>query len=86
LIDPIETTALSNGASLHVVKILDQYYVLGAAGGAVSVVCPMPREGVEAHMRALRARPPLSLRSILRALRGKTPKPPSAGGNRTKVR
>lgn len=75
LIDPIETTALSSTSSLHVVKILDRYFVLGSSSGGVHVVCPIEREGVEAHLKALRSRPWVSLRSIVRVR-----------GNRTKVR
>jgi len=75
LIDPIETTALSSTSSLHVVKILDRYYVLGSSSGSVNVVCPVESEGVEAHLKALRDRPSISLRSILHV-----------EGNRTEVR
>jgi Flagellar biosynthesis protein, FliO len=86
LVDPIETTALSSVSALHVVKILDRYYVLGSSSGSVCIVCPLEKEGVEGHLRAQRARPPVSLRSILRAIRRRWMKRPFAGGNRTKVR
>ena len=79
LINPIETTALSSTSSLHVVRILDRYYVLGSSSGSISVVCPIEREGVEAHLRALRARPSVSWRSILRAIRRKSMKQPLVG-------
>jgi hypothetical protein len=86
LVHPIETTALSSTSALHVVKILDRYYVLGSSSGGVNVVCPIEREGVETHLRALRARPSVSLRSVLRAIRRKSMKRPLVEGNRTKVR
>jgi hypothetical protein len=57
LIDPVETTALANGAFLHVVKILDRYYVLGSSSGAVSVLCPIAKDDVEARLRGNKARP-----------------------------
>ncbi len=86
LVDPIETTALSSTSALHVVKILDCYYVLGSSSGGVCIVCPLEKEGVEGHLKAQRARPSVSLRSIVRAVRRKWMKRPLAVGNRTKVR
>lgn len=50
LVSVVETTALANASCLHVVKILDQYYVVGSSSGQVSVLCPLPKESVEEHL------------------------------------
>lgn len=73
LLSVIETAPLPNGASLHVVKIGDEFYVIGRGSAEVSVLCQLPAERVRGHLADLAAaRPAFSLRGLLRR------KPPRA--------
>jgi flagellar biogenesis protein FliO len=83
LVTPIENTMLSNTASLHVVRIVDQYYVLGSSGEGVSILRQLDKTAVEAHLKILRANRARTLVSFLRAIRRKFG---PLGGRRTKVR
>jgi flagellar biogenesis protein FliO len=82
LITPIESTMLSNTASLHVVRIVDKYYVLGSAGEGVSILQQLDKPAVEAHLKILRAN---RVRTPLRFLRAIRRRFGLLGGARTKV-
>jgi flagellar biogenesis protein FliO len=83
LVTPIENTMLSNTASLHVVRIVDQYYVLGSSGEGISIVRQLDKTAVEAHLKILRAN---RVRTPVRFLHAIFRQFGSLGGGRTKVR
>jgi flagellar biogenesis protein FliO len=89
LLSVIETAPLPNGASLHVVKIGDEFYVIGRGSAEVSVLCQLPAERVRGHLADLAAaRPAFSLRGLLRRKPRAVAKGAYAGlkRNRTGVR
>jgi flagellar biogenesis protein FliO len=91
LLSVIETAPLPNGASLHVVKIGDEFYVIGRGSAEVSVLCQLPADRVKGHLAELAATAPRPF-GLPGFLRSKPPRPVTKGGfsgtkrNRTGVR
>jgi len=42
LVAVLETTALPNSASLHVVRVAERYYVLGRSPAQITMLCELP--------------------------------------------
>jgi len=58
MLSVVETAALPNGASLHVVKIVDEYYVIGRGSAEVSLLCQLPADRVKGYLADLPVSPP----------------------------
>jgi flagellar biogenesis protein FliO len=86
LITPIETTVLSQTSALHVVRIVNQYYVLSSSGGQVGMIRTLEKAAVEAHVNALRSRRGVTVGTLLRTLRRRFIKNAGGGGGRMRVR
>jgi flagellar biogenesis protein FliO len=52
LVTVLESTFLPNGASLHVVKVANKYALVGRSTGAISSLCDIPPESIEAWLAA----------------------------------
>jgi flagellar biogenesis protein FliO len=75
LVTVVETTPLTQNATVHVVKVAGCYYLVGAGNGHVQTLAAVPPEQVENwmdHQRTVLARQTRSLADIGRYLR----KPP----------
>jgi flagellar biogenesis protein FliO len=72
LVSVVESTFLSQNTTLHVVKVLDKYYLVGGGGGHVNTLAEIPPEEVEPWMREQReafATQTQSLAALLKPLR-----------------
>ena len=49
LVTLLETTYLPGAASVHVLRVVDRYYVVGRGGSDISTLCEIPAERAEAH-------------------------------------
>ncbi len=52
LVTLLETTYLPGAASIHVLRVLDRYYVVGRGGSEISSLCEIPADRVAAHVEA----------------------------------
>jgi flagellar biogenesis protein FliO len=90
MLSVIETAALPNGASLHVVKIVDEFYVIGRGGADVSLLCQLPADRVKSYLADASGAPQAF--SLPGLLSGKPARRPTKGAfastkrNRTGVR
>jgi flagellar biogenesis protein FliO len=55
LLSVIESTVLSQHASVHVVRIGRRYYLVGAGSGTVALISELPAEDVEPFIESQRA-------------------------------
>ena len=72
LVSVVESTFLSQQTTLHVVKVLDKYYLVGGGSGHVNTLAEIPAEEVEPWMRDQReafATQTQSLAALLKPLR-----------------
>jgi flagellar biogenesis protein FliO len=54
LLDIVETHCLPGAASLHVVAILDRYFLIGRGGAAVALLAELPAEAVRTRLHSVR--------------------------------
>ncbi|MBD5654977.1 MAG: flagellar biosynthetic protein FliO [Candidatus Eremiobacteraeota bacterium] len=52
LVEVIETTPLPRAGSLHVVKVADEYFVIGRTDGAIAMLREIPKESGESVLSA----------------------------------
>lgn len=72
LVSVVESTFLSQQTTLHVVKVLDKYYLIGGGSGHVSTLAEIPAEQLEPWMREQReafAQQTATLAKLLEPLR-----------------
>lgn len=72
LVSVVESTVVSQQTTLHVVKVLDKYYLIGGGAGHVSTLAEIPAEQVEPWMHEQReafAQQTRSLAKLLEPLR-----------------
>lgn len=72
LVSVVESTFLSQQTTLHVVKVLDKYYLVGGGSGHVSTLAEIPADQVEPWMREQRtafAQQTASLAKLVEPLR-----------------
>jgi flagellar biogenesis protein FliO len=71
LVTLFETTYLPGAASVHVLRVLDRYYVVGRGGSEISTLCEIPADRVEAHLATQpRQMGPATLQALSRCMRG----------------
>lgn len=67
----LETTYLPGAASVHVLRIVDRYYVIGRGGSEISTLCEIPADRAENHFAApTDAKGPAAIGAISRRLWG----------------
>ena len=54
LLTVVESTALNQHASVHIVKVADRYYLVGGGSAGVNQIAEVPGEVVEPHIEAHR--------------------------------
>ena len=54
LVSVIETTPLQNSAALHVVRVADRYYLVGANPGGLGTLAEIPAERVDQYIKSTR--------------------------------
>jgi flagellar biogenesis protein FliO len=47
LVSVLETTALPNASSLHVIRVADRYLVVGRSGTHIATLCDIPIASIE---------------------------------------
>ncbi len=71
LVTLLETTYLPGAASLHVLRVVDRYYVVGRGASEISTLCEIPADRAEAHLAAqTQATGPATLAVISRRVWG----------------
>ena len=50
LVTLLETTYLPGAASVHVLRVVDRYYVVGRGASEISTLCEIPADRAEAHL------------------------------------
>lgn len=54
LVSTIESTALAQNVTVHVVRVADKYFLLGGASGSVSLLAELPPGEIEPYIEAQR--------------------------------
>ena len=54
LVTVVESTFLAQNTTLHVVKVVDRYYLVGGGSGHVATIAEVPAETVEPWLREQR--------------------------------
>jgi flagellar biogenesis protein FliO len=57
LVEVIETTPLARADSLHVVKVADEYFMIGRTDGGIALLHEIPKERVESVLLARKSSP-----------------------------
>lgn len=71
LVTLLETTYLPGAASVHVLRVVDRYYVVGRGASEISTLCEIPADRAEAHLAAqTQATGPATLAAISRRVWG----------------
>jgi|SRR5271154_4370586 len=58
LVHIVETTFLPNGSSVHALRILDRYVLVGRCAGHIALLADLPLEAVEGERIEPGAQPP----------------------------
>ncbi len=72
LVTVVESTSLAQNTTLHVIKVVDRYYLVGGGGGHVSTLAELPSEQVDpwiSEQRNLFTAQTQSLTGFLKQLR-----------------
>ena len=68
LVTTVESTALAQHATIHVVKIGERYYLLGAGNNGVSMLTELPAGEIEPYIETQRALLDTQRASVARAI------------------
>jgi len=55
LVSTIESTALAQNVTVHVVRVADKYFLVGGGSGGVSLLAELPASEIEPYIESQRA-------------------------------
>jgi flagellar biogenesis protein FliO len=66
LVSTIESTALAQNVTVHVVRVADKYFLVGGGSGGVSLLSELPASEIEPYIESQRAALAAQRSSLLR--------------------
>jgi flagellar biogenesis protein FliO len=66
LVTTVESTALAQNVTVHVVRVADKYFLVGGGSGGVSLLAELPASEIEPYIESQRAALDAQRASIMR--------------------